>query len=195
MNILNGEEEISRLMNELNKSRKRLRIVGTVSVILIAILSIGWFVSYLGLSVELDLAKSQVEESKFEFYYAAKCKQRYGVDDLESYLNRWQWSEGAYVSGKFDCSEMSAYIEWRLESEGYHTIIVVGQSPSNPEARHAWLLVETSSGKYMPVEATQFELVKWDDQYFDQYFSYDHSFETIFGALDYDYDGFNWWES
>jgi len=192
---LDEEDEISRLRNELNKSRRSLKVVGIACAILIVILLLGWFASYLVLSVELNLAKRQAETSKFEFYYASKCKQRYGVDDLESYLNRWQWSEGAYVSGKFDCSEMSAYIEWRLENEGYHTIIVVGQCPWKPEARHAWLLVETSPGKHMPVEATQYELVKWDNPYFHQYFSYDHSFETIFDALDYDYDGFNWWES
>lgn len=180
-----NEEEISRLKNQLNKSRRRLKVVGTVSVILIVILLLGCFL----------WNQKRVETSKFYFYYAARSKQRYGVDDLESYLNRWQWSEGAYVRGKFDCGEMSAYIEWRLENEGYNTIIVVGQAPPKPEVRHAWLLVETSSGKFMPVEATQYELVKWDNPYFDEYFSYDHSFETIFEALDYDYDSYNWWES
>ena len=185
---MNEEEEISRLRNELSKSQRRLKVVGVVSAILIVILLLGLLGYFLW-------SQRQIETSKFEFYYAARCKQRYGVDDLELYLNRWQWSEGAYVRGKFDCSEMSAYIEWRLENEGYHTILVAGQCPSKPEARHAWLLVETSLGKYMPVEATQYELVKWDNPYFDEYFSYDHSFETIFEALDYNYDGYNWWES
>lgn len=185
MDILSEEDEISRLRNELDKSQRRLKIVGIGGAVLIVILSLGWLASY---SVLL-------EKDEFEFYYAARCEQRYGVDDLEAYLDRWQWSEGAYVMNKFDCSEMSAYIEWRLESEGYHTLIVVGQCPSEPETRHAWLLAETSSDKYMPVEATQFALVKWDNLYFHQYFEYDHSFETIADALEYDYDGFNWWES
>ena len=162
-------------------------VVGMVFVVLIAILSVGWFTSYLSLGL--------AEKSKFEFYYASRCKQRYGVDDLEEYLDRWQWTEGAYTKGVFDCSEMSAYIEWRLENEGYHTKIVVGQSPSNRNVKHAWLLVETSLGRYMPVEATRFDLIKWDNPYFDLYFEYDHSFETISDALDYDYDGFDWWES
>ena len=189
-----NEEEISRLRNELDKSRRNLKVVEIVCAILIIILSLGWSVSYHVLSVELNLAERQAQMNKFQFYYASLCKQRYGVDDLETYLDRWQWIEGTYVSGKFDCSEMSAYIEWRLENEGYHTIIAVGQSPSNPEARHAWLLVETSSDKYMPVEATQYTLVKWDNPYFDQYFTYDHTFETIQDALAYDESGFDWWE-
>lgn len=192
---MNEEDEYSKLRNELNKSQRRLKVIGIVSGTLIGILLLGWVTSYLVLSFELSLVRRHGEMSKFAFYYAGQCEQRYGVDDLESYLDRWQWIEGTYVEGKFDCSEMSAYIEWRLENEGFHTVIVVGQSPSNPEAGHAWLLVETSSGEYMPVEATQYALVKWDNPYFDQYFSYDHSFETILEALGYDYEGFNWWES
>jgi len=191
VNTLVEENDIVRLRNELSKSRKRL----IVAIFLIGILSGGWFATYVVLEIALNLAKSQAEMNRFEFYYASQCKQRYGVDDLESYLDRWQWIEGTYVGGKFDCSEMSAYIEWRLENEGYNTIIAVGQSPSNPEARHAWLLVETSSDRYMPVEATRYDLVKWDNPHFDLYFEYDYSFETILDALDYDYEGFNWWEN
>ena len=202
MNILVEENEISRLKNELNKSRRSLTVVGVLCAIVIIVLLFGWFASYTVLSTQLqitqnqlNLAERQAETSKFDFYYASLCKQRYGVEDLDEYLDRWQWTEGVYVKGVFDCSEMSAYIEWKLENEGYHTLIVVGQSPSNRNARHAWLLVETSSGKYMPIEVTRYELVKWDNPYFDLYFEYDHSFETISDALDYDYDGFDWWES
>jgi hypothetical protein len=90
---------------------------------------------------------------------------------------------------------MSAYIEWRLENEGYHTYIAVGTTPWNPQGRHAWLLVETSVGKYMPVEATEYDIVKWDDPYFDNYFVYDRLFENIQDALNYNYDEFDWWAS
>jgi len=129
VDVLSEEDEISRLRNELNKSQRRLKVVGIVGAVLIVILSLGWFASY----------RALLEKNEFEFYYAARCKQRYGVDDLEEYLDRWQWSEGAYVKDKFDCSEMSAYVEWRLENEGYRTLIVVGGSPSEPQAQHAWL--------------------------------------------------------
>ena len=132
------------------------------------------------------------EEGEFYSYYV-KPQQRYGVDDLEEYLCRWQWAEGAYVANKFDCSEMSAYLEQKLENEGYHAIIVVGNTPGG-DGRHSWLLVETSVGKHMPVEATTFSIVYWQDSSFDNYFVYDYQFETIQDALEYQPDEFNWWE-
>jgi len=184
---LDGEDEIAKLRIELNKSRRKLKFVsyGLVSAILIftvlLIFVCEWY-------------QWDIEACRFYFYYSGRDWNRYGVDDLEFYLDRWKWGEGTYVAGKFDCSEMSAFIEWKLESEAYHTMIIVGQAPWNKSASHAWLLVETSQGKYMPVEATQFKLVKWDDPYFDLYFEYHYSFETLFDALDYDYDSFNWWE-
>ncbi len=132
------------------------------------------------------------EEGEFDFYYV-KPQQRYGVDDLEEYLRRWQWAEGAYVANKFDCSEMSAYMERELENEGYHAIIVIGEAPFGG-GRHSWLLVETSVGEYMPVEPTAYSIVYWQAISFDNYFVYDYRFETIQDALEYQPDEFNWWE-
>lgn len=146
------------------------------------------------LRLQQEILRQIVEENKFMFYYASLAKQRYGVDGLEEYLDRWQWSEGAYTEDVFDCSEMSAYLEWRLENEGYHTIIAVGEKPSG-KGYHAWLLVETSAGHYMPVEATTYDLVTWEDQSFHKYFIYDHIFETIQDALEYSYEEFDWWKS
>ena len=143
---------------------------------------------------QMEILRQTAEENNFMFYYASLAEQRYGVDDLEEYLDRWQWSEGSYIGGVFDCSEMSAYIEWKLENEGYHTYIVCGEAPWG-EGHHAWLLVETSAGHHMPVEATTYDLVKWDNPYFDNYFEYDHKFETIQDALEYNYEEYDWWES
>ena len=144
--------------------------------------------------LELGIQNLQqtAEENRFEFYYASLAKQRFGVDDLDEYLDRWEWIEGTYVKGVFDCSEMSAYIEWRLENEGYNAYIVCGESPWGG-GYHAWLLVETSEGAYMPVEATEYSVVWWDSPYFDNYFEYDNLFETIHDALNYSYGEFDWW--
>ena len=141
---------------------------------------------------EIQAQEEEVERVKFKFYYASLTKQRYGVSDLEEYLNRWQWTEGAYVAGEFDCSEMSAYLEWKLENEGYNTLIVTGDSPFGL-GKHAWLLVQTSVEGYMPVEATTYSIVYWWDMDFDNYFVYDHQFENIQEALDYSPNEFDWW--
>ena len=135
----------------------------------------------------------EIQRAKFEFYYASLAAQRYGVDDLREYLSRWQWIQGAYEAGEFDCSEMTAYLEWKLENEGYRTIIVAGNDPSG-DGKHAWLLVETNSGAYMPVEATSCSVVHWDNPNFDDYWEYEHWFETIQEALKHSPSEFKWWD-
>lgn len=132
------------------------------------------------------------ESGRFSFYYV-KPEQKYGVYDLSDWLKKWKWIK-PYQEGVFDCSEMSAYLERKLENEGWHTKTVVGDSPFS-SGRHAWLLVETSDGKYMPVESTNMDVVWWESPYFDNYFKYDRSFETIQDALKYDEAEFDWWES
>lgn len=141
---------------------------------------------------QIDYYMDKAERDKFTFYYV-RPKQRYGTEDLQEYLDRWKWIEGAYVASKFDCSQMSAYTEQKLENEGYNTVIVAGDSPSG-DGKHAWLLVETSEGRYMPVEATTLSIVYWSNAYFDNYFIYDFEFETIQEALSYSPTEFNWWE-
>jgi len=142
---------------------------------------------------QVNYYMAEVERAKFTFYYASLTKQRYGVDDLEEYLGRWQWVEGAYVAGQFDCSQMSAYLEWKLENEGYHTVIVAGEPPGG-DGKHSWLLVETSDDHYMPVEATTYSIVYWWNPHFEEYFVYDYEFEMIHQALEYSPTEFNWWE-
>jgi len=89
---------------------------------------------------------------------------------------------------------MSAFAERSLENEGWHTRICVGDSPFGT-GRHCWLLVETSAGKYMPVESTDHEVVLWSSPYFHNYFEYDRSLETIQEALAYSETEFDWWDS
>jgi hypothetical protein len=132
------------------------------------------------------------ESGKFNFYYV-KPEQKYGVYDLSDWLSRWKWIR-TYQEGVFDCSEMSAYLEWKLENEGWHTYIIFGDSPFS-SGKHAWFLVETTSGKYMPVESTTMSVAWWDSPYFDNYFTYEHQFETIQDALSYSETEFDWWKS
>lgn len=131
-----------------------------------------------------------VDAGKFSFYYC-KPEQKYGVNELADWLSKWEWIK-PYQAGVYDCSEMSAYLEWKLENEGWHTFIVAGNCPF-ASGKHAWLLVETSTGKYMPVESTDISVVMWDDPNYDKYFEYDKEFETIQEALKYSESEFDWW--
>jgi len=133
------------------------------------------------------------EDNKFYFYYT-KPSQRYGVTNLALSLAGRQWTR-AYSENVFDCSEMSASLERYLENEGFHTIIVIGNSPDGSNKGHAWLLVEAERGTYMPVEATQMAVVYWNSPYFNNYFKYERQFETIQQALSYNAADFDWWAS
>ena len=90
---------------------------------------------------------------------------------------------------------MSAVWERELENAGFHTIIAVGKAPGKPGEYHAWLLVEAEAGKYIPVEATIPSVVWWAFPYFNDYFKYDRTFETIQEALAYSSAEFDWWKS
>jgi hypothetical protein len=142
--------------------------------------------------LRMDIALQAQEDAKFYFYYVRK-EQKYGVDNLHDYLAQWNWKEGAYAEGVFDCSQMSAYLEWKFENEGYHTIIVNGNSPDGDSNKHAWLLVETSEGKYTPVEATAYDIVSMKSPDFEKYFQYEFRFESIQEALEYNPREYKWW--
>ena len=88
---------------------------------------------------------------------------------------------------------MSAALEWLLENKGFHTVIVSGEYPGNGEWHHSWLLVETSEGEYMPVEATSFSIIYPDNPLFESYFEYQMKFETINEALEWAPKGYDWW--
>ena len=137
--------------------------------------------------------KTLAENSKYYFYYL-KPEQQYGIQNLATYIRSRKWNR-EYEKDVFDCTEMSTALEWRLENQGFHTFIVIGDSPSEPGVGHAWLLVETSNGKYTPVEATGMYVVYSGSQYFNDYFEYDQQFETIQEAMEYSPTGYEWWKS
>jgi len=131
-------------------------------------------------------------EAMFTFYYVKPHDQKFGVYNLASDIEGLKWLK-PYKEGVFDCSEMSAYLEWYLENEGWHSVIVTGDSPLG-SGQHAWLLVETSTDHYMPVEATSLEVVWWENPYFDNYFKYDNRFDTIQEAWTFSKTEFDWWD-
>lgn len=128
-------------------------------------------------------------------HYLDSDIQQYGLYELAELLGQYKWVSSHYQRGSFDCSEMSAFLEAMLEVQGWHTYIACGPSPWNPDKRHAWLLIETSPGFYVPVEATYPRIVSYSDRHFDEYFEYDHLFETIYDAFKYEPRQFDWWDS
>ncbi|MCW3976804.1 MAG: hypothetical protein NWE77_02605 [Candidatus Bathyarchaeota archaeon] len=141
--------------------------------------------------VESQYTNSEGAETPFFFYYVKPELQKFGVHSLDNELEGLKWSR-QYDLGLFDCTEMTAYLERYLENNGWHAQIVVGDTPFGP-GRHAWLLVETSEGSYMPVESTTIQIVWWSAPSFDNYWVFDYRFETIGEALSYSETAFDWW--
>ena len=133
----------------------------------------------------------------FYFYYISpeggKPDRKYGIRELADTLSDGKWLVD-YKREVFDCSEMSAFLERYLELQGWHTYIAVGESPTGT-GRHAWLLVETSPNRYTPVEATVPKVIYPDDPHYDNYFDYDHIFESIEDAVKYSQTEFDWWNA
>ncbi len=149
---------------------------------------IGWFILTEFVFVEESSVNEQYRIP--EPYYTATFHQYSGTDNLRAYLERKEWAR-AYEAGKFDCTEMSAFLEYRLENEGWHTVIVVADEFEG--GGHCWLLVETKLNQYMPVEATSRVVVDYDNPKFKEYFNYNYTFETIYDAMDIGPTAFDWW--
>lgn len=149
------------------------------------------------MQAELENRDALEHRADFRFYYdpSTIVEPRNTLLDLKDYIWRWSWPQGTYIEDKFDCSEMSAFIERRLELEGFHTYIVTGPNPKDVTVRHAWLLVEIEDQKYVPVEATTFSIVYPGSTYYDSYFEYDELWEDITQACAWSFDDFDWWNS
>ena len=135
---------------------------------------------------------SKYHEAMFSLYYIEVEEQKFGNHNLNNELRNLEWIE-QYEEDVFDCSEMSACLEWYLENMGWHVMIVCGDTPFE-SGRHSWLIVETSEGEYTPVESTNLDVVWETDTYYDNYWKYDRSFETILEAIYYHESSYDWWE-
>lgn len=136
---------------------------------------------------------SEYWKAFFHFYYVKQEKQRFGNTSIFFELSDLSWTE-PYQEGTFDCGEMSACLERYLENRGWHVKIVGGDSPAEGEEKHAWLLVETSQGKYTPIESVNIEEISQYNRYYDNYFIYEYEFESIQEAIEFNASDFDWWK-
>jgi len=143
------------------------------------------YCDYLHSMIERDLKRLYEDDTLYE---------------LAEVVNTLEWKI-PYKKGSFECGEMAGYLEWYLERRGWHTLIAVGAPPhsSTPvyraekKVKHAWLLVETSSGRYTPVEPTVPKVIFPSDPDYDKYFDYNHLFESAAVANAYYPGEFDWW--
>jgi hypothetical protein len=96
-----------------------------------------------------------------------------------------------YQEDYFDCSEMSAFIEWYLEGHGVDTVIVTGErnQPHNISAGgfeyekgagdHAWIISNVSGGRVL-IEPTLARVVP---KSLERYYFADKTYNDIYDAV------------
>lgn len=83
--------------------------------------------------------------------------------DLKKFLLYEFRMPKGYRADEFDCSEMTAYLEWALEDAGFNASIVVGPFSLEEGTKHAWVMAYTNDGD-MAIESTA--LMSEDDDLF-----------------------------
>jgi len=116
-----------------------------------------------------------------EQYYNNIQKRNQSVENLSMVLYQIP-SLHKYEKHVFDCSEMSAYVEWILENTGYNTTFCI-----NNTEKHAWLNVETEEGIISvegesPILLNDLFMMKTDVEY-----------DNIYDAFQDNPSDWDWW--
>ena len=77
-----------------------------------------------------------------EGYYEDECRQPVDVSLLE-WLTTYEWAN-KYERGEWDCSQMTAALEWYLENCRYKTVMQQGTGPGGDG--HAWISIWLPKG-------------------------------------------------
>lgn len=113
-------------------------------------------------------------------YYNSTCLIPKGVS-LNSYLTEYEWVD-PYQEDSWDCSQMSANIEWLVENCGYKANIVI--TSSQADVQHSWVEIKIGS-KWRPYEATGGSFYFWPEILQEIYAGNTITFEDIYGVYDF----------
>ena len=128
-------------------------------------------------------------------YYLDKSRFQNTHDEVKRLLGKGFITP--YQCSSFDCSEMAAYIEWKLECHNV-TAYIATRDDWRDGYGHAWVIVPLRGGKYLAIEptvsATEGSLGAEMITYEPEYFVYDQLFEDIYGASEFFGVGeWDWW--
>ena len=130
-------------------------------------------------------------------YYLNKTPFQNTPDEIKRLLGMGFFTP--YQCSRFDCSEMAAYIEWKLECHNI-TAYIATKDDWEGGYGHAWVIVPLRNGKYLAIEPTisaaegsfGAEMITTDPRYFD----YDHLFEDIYCASEFfGEEEWDWWNN
>ncbi len=129
-------------------------------------------------------------------YYSSSQYEQPEIDKLESLLKEVEshvpfGKVGVYKEDYFDCSEMSAYIEYYLEQKGYQASIFIIPN------EHAWVMVYTTEG-WIPIETTNlFIATPTNCKNFSMYSEAGSRYDSIGEIWDEveNISEFDWWDT
>ncbi|MGB2726895.1 MAG: hypothetical protein WBD09_00260 [Halobacteriota archaeon] len=122
------------------------------------------------------------------------CDCQIPVDDsLIDWLTEYEWAN-KYERGEWDCSQMTAALEWHLENCGYKTVMKQGTGPGG--GGHAWVLIWLPKGIVLSKEGHTapkdgYYIYEATGRYFvtdpAKWYGYQdkHQFDDIYAAWDY----------
>jgi hypothetical protein len=128
-------------------------------------------------------------------YYLNKTRFQNTADEVKRLLGKGFFT--SYACSSFDCSEMAAYIEWKLECHNVTAQIATKDDWAGGYG-HAWVIVSLRGGKHLAIEPTisamegslGAEMITYDPEYF----VYDHLFEDIYEASEFfGVEEWDWW--
>ena len=129
-------------------------------------------------------------------YYLNKTNFQNTPDEVKRLLGKGFFM--SYACSSFDCSEMAAYIEWKLEC---HNVTAQIATKDNWEGGygHAWVIVPLRGGNNLAIEPTisamegslGAEMITYDPKYFicDRLFEDIYEASEFFGVEEWD-----WWD-
>jgi len=142
--VLKQDGEIQKGRNEVSDLRKQvLTLSDTVSDITVAQKS------------NADTLNG-LSKSKTLGYYLITGTDKHDLNYVKNVLSSWK-PLMEYKEHKYDCSNMSAHLEWYLESNGIKADMVMGQ-PKWAKSIHAWVYAYGTFGK-IAIETTQKKLI------------------------------------
>jgi len=169
----------------------------------------GW-IPFDSLSVVHSWQKEWID-SVIPNYYQSFHGTKDTLAELENFLNGGFQQILTYKADYYDCSNMSSYLEYVLENDGFDARIAYGPTPfrlmNDPDSYHCWVLVNLpGSGCWAAVEATdQAFQPQWapgiiysdNDNAYKYYQNYTELYFDIYSALACDRrswgDEYSWW--
>ncbi|MBA7505094.1 hypothetical protein ES706_03757 [subsurface metagenome] len=187
------------------KTRNRSLKGSVVLAVFVCLVCVGVFSVVLSLDLDGDNltvfeeisirgARILTNDIPEHYYPASECQ---STPDLERFVSGLVLPR-EIEADVFDCSESSAFVEWALEGAGFDARIATGHAFRGPsEVNHAWVIVYTTDGSRVAIEATNLTIVHGDIPGICAYYHPEFEYSDIYEAIrdTKNLDDWDWWQA